>query len=84
MKGGNQIDPTTHKTGLTFGINSTKCPPQVKELVSFEEDLIKLIKNIRFWKVGNKFQRTHAKDLKHIRSSKKFNCSRQNVKNVSP
>ena len=48
MKGRNQTDPTTHKTGMTFGINTAKCPPQVKELVSFEEDLIKLIKNIRF------------------------------------
>ena len=57
MKGGNQTDPTTHKTGLTFGINSAKCPPQVKELLAFEEDLIKLVKHIRFRKVNNKFQR---------------------------
>ena len=66
VKGGNQTDPTTHKTGLTFGINSAKCPPQVKELVPFEEDLIKLVKNIRFRTVDNKFQRTLAKDLKDI------------------
>ena len=72
MKGGNQTDPTTHKTGLTFGINSAKCPPQVKELVPFEEDLIKSVKNIRFRKVDNKFERTLAKDLKDIRSSKKL------------
>ena len=37
MKGGNQTD-LPHKTGLTFGINSAKCPPQVKELVPFEEN----------------------------------------------
>ena len=48
MKGGNQTYPATHKTGLKFGINSAKCPPQVKELVPFKEDLIKLVKNIRF------------------------------------
>ena len=71
MKGGNQFDPTTHKTVLTFGINSVKCPPQVKELVPFEEDLIKLIKNITFQKVDNKFQGMFAEDLKDIRSSKK-------------
>ena len=71
MKGENQIEPTTHKTGLTFGLNSTKCPPQIKELVPFEEDFIKLIKNLRFRKVDNKFQRALAKDLKDIRSSKK-------------
>ena len=60
-----------HKTGLTFGLNSTKCPPQLKELVPFEEDSIKLKKNCRFWKVDNKFQRTLAQDLKDIRSSNK-------------
>ena len=27
MKGGNQTEPTAYKTGFTFGLNSTKCPP---------------------------------------------------------
>ena len=44
---GNQTEPTAHKAGFTFGLNSSKCPPQVKELVPFEEDLIKLVKNLR-------------------------------------
>ena len=43
----------------------------MKELVPFEEDLIKLVKNLRLRKVDNKFQRTLAKDLKGIRSSNK-------------
>ena len=72
MKGGNQTEPTAQKTGFTFGVNSTKCPPQVKELVPFEEDLIQLVKNLRSQKVNSKFQRTLAKDLKGIRSSKKL------------
>ena len=55
MKVQNQTEPITHKTGLTFGLNSAKYPPQVKELVPFEEDLIKLVKNLRFRKVDNKF-----------------------------
>ena len=46
MKGRNQTESTAHKTGFAFGLNSTKCPPQVKELVPFEEYLIKLVKNI--------------------------------------
>ena len=84
MEGGNRTEPATHKTGLTFGLNSPKCSPQVKELVLFEEDLIKLVKHFRLEKVINKFQITLAKDLKGIQSSKKnFNCSRQNVKYVS-
>ena len=70
MEGGNRTEPTTHKTGLTFCLNSPKCSPQVKELVPFEEDLIKLVKHFRFKKVDNKFQITLAKDLKDIQSSK--------------
>ena len=45
---GNQTEPTAHKAGFPFGLNSSKCPPQVKELVPFEEDLIKLVKTLRF------------------------------------
>ena len=33
MKCGNETEPATHKTELTFGLNSTKFPPQVKELM---------------------------------------------------
>ena len=55
MKDGNQTEPTTHKTGLIFDLNSAKCLPQVKELVPFEKDLIKLVKIIKFRKVDNKF-----------------------------
>ena len=47
VKGGNQTEPTAHKALFTFGLNSSKCPPQLKELVPFEEDLIKLVKNLR-------------------------------------
>ena len=71
MEDGNRTEPITHKTGLTFGLNSPKCSPQVKDLVPFEEDLIKLVKYFRFEKEDNKFQITLAKDLKDIQSSKK-------------
>ena len=50
MKGENQTESTAHKTGFTFGLNSTKFPLQVKELVPFEDDLIKFVKNLRFRK----------------------------------
>ena len=43
-----QTEPHAHKTGLTIDLTSTKCLPQVKELVPFEEDLIKLARNLRF------------------------------------
>ena len=37
MKDGNQIEVTVHKSGFTFGENSTKCPPEVTDLMPFEE-----------------------------------------------
>ena len=66
MKSGYQTEPIAIKIGLTFDLNSTKCPPQVKELMPFQEDLIKLVKNLRFRKVDNKFQRTLAYLKMHI------------------
>ena len=57
-KGRSQAEPTTHKNGLAVGLISTKFPPQVKELVLFEEYFIKLLRNLRSPKVDNKFQRT--------------------------
>ena len=35
MKSGYQTEPIAIKIGLTFDLNSTKCPPQVKELMTF-------------------------------------------------
>ena len=50
-KGGNQTELTIYKTGLTFVLNIPN---------------VKLIKNLRFRKESNKFQRTLAKDVKKI------------------
>ena len=37
MKARNQTEPTAQKTRLTFGLNSTKCQWQPKELMPFED-----------------------------------------------
>ena len=82
MKNGNQTEPTAHKTGLKFGLNSTKCSPQVKQLVPFEENFKNLVKNLRLRKVDNKFQSTLAKDLKDIRSSNKTLSAASKTSNI--
>ena len=46
MKNENQTQPTVPKTWLPFGLNNTKCPPHIKDLVLFAENLIKLVKNL--------------------------------------
>ena len=39
-----------------YGLKSNKCHPQIKELIRFEDDLIDLVKNLKFRKVRNHFQ----------------------------
>ena len=48
----------------------------------FEEDLRKLVKNLRFRKVDNKFQRKLAKNLKGIRSSNKNLTAADKMSNI--
>ena len=52
-------------------MTSNKCSPQLKELIPFKDDLIDLVKNIKFRKVRNDFQMKLHEDLRKVRSSKK-------------
>ena len=58
-------------SGSVYGLNSNKCPRQLKELIPFEDDLVDLVKNIKFRKVRNDFQMKLHEDLRKVRSSKK-------------
>ena len=58
-------------SGSEYGLKSNKCPPQLKELIPFEDDLVELVKNIKFRKVRNYFQMKLREDLREVRSSKK-------------
>ena len=50
---------------------SNKCPLQLKELIPFEDDLVDLVKNIKFRKVRSDFQMKLREDLRKVCSSKK-------------
>ena len=52
-----------------FGLNSRKCPPQIVEMREFEDDLLRMIENIKFRNVNDQFQASLATDLKKITSS---------------
>ena len=52
-----------------FGLLSNKTPPTILELKAFEEDVLKIIENIKFRDTKNNFQETLASDLKKINSS---------------
>ena len=50
---------------------SHKTPPPINEFSSFENDLIELVKNIKFRTVENQLQRTLKSDIKLIQQSNK-------------
>ena len=40
-----------------YGLKSLNCPPQVKELIQFESDLLDIIKSLKFRKTRSIFKR---------------------------
>ena len=55
----------------TFGINTAKCPQQIKEIASFEKDLLDLVKNIKLWKIQSDCQTKLSEDVNTILKSEK-------------
>ena len=56
----------------TFGFKSKFLPKLEEELKTFENDMFNLVKQVRFRKVNNKFQKMIKNDVKMIRNSKKI------------
>ena len=54
-----------------YGLKSETTPKQLKELAPFEEDLIRLLKEIKFRKVTNDFQKKLSDDIRKIKRSEK-------------
>ena len=54
-----------------YGLKSPYSPRQVKELIPFENDLVELIRNIKFRKIRNNFQEKLKEDIKLIKKSNK-------------
>ena len=67
----NNGDDTQKENSSRYGIKSNICPPQVKELIAFEEGMIDLVHQIRFRKVKRNFQRKLSKSFKTLKSSNK-------------
>ena len=57
LKGEKNQENTNH-----FGLSSNKTPPTILELKPFEEDVLKLLENIKFRDTKNYFQETSAND----------------------
>ena len=55
-----------------YGFKRMKCPSPVKALVSFENDMMDMIKNLEFKRVNNEFQSNLRNDIRQIRRSNKL------------
>ena len=53
----------------TYGLKSLNCPPQVKELIQFESDLLDIIKSLKFRKTRSHFQKRLKDDINTIHNA---------------
>ena len=69
MRNDNEDDdqPKTER----YGLKSEATPAQLKELIPFEEDLINMVREIKFREVKNDFQKKMAEDIRKIKRSQK-------------
>ena len=54
-----------------YGLKYSKSPAQVKELFHFENNLFQLVKDVKFRKTRNEFQKKLKDDAQKIRNSEK-------------
>ena len=70
------------RTKENYGFKSRKCPPQIKEMEAFENDLLDMTRNITFRKNYNEFQKLMNNDIKSVKSSKKAFIAADKTRNM--
>lgn len=55
-----------------YGFKTKKCPPQVKDMIKFEEDMHELVKSVQFKRVKNEFLNKLKEDAREINQSSKL------------
>ena len=66
----------------TYGFRTRNCPPTSEGLKGFEEDLMRMIRNIEFRNTTNDFQETVKQDIQAIRQSGKVIVSADKSANM--
>ena len=64
-----------------FKLKTRKCPPQIPDMKDFEKDLLKLIQNIQYRTVSDKFLYELHENINKIRSLDKFFVSADKTQN---
>ena len=76
------LNPNLSKSSKkTFGLNTSKVPPTVKELKHLQDGLCEIAKNLEFRDVSNQFQNKLKDDLKDIKNEKKVIISADKTRN---
>ena len=55
-----------------YGLKNLNCPPKMKEMTNFENDLTILLKSIKFPVTKSSFQQQLTKDIKTIRTPRQL------------
>ena len=66
----------------TFGFQSTNVPLPVNELADFEKDMMQMVKNIQFLKIGNNLQQKVKDDIKDMKSINKVFVPADKSRNI--
>ena len=76
-------NPSDEERRDNYGFNSEKTPPPVKDLLAFEADMYKLIKNIEYKRhFSNSLQQKMNKDIKDMKSSGCFYVQADKTTNI--
>ena len=57
-------------TPENYGLKSLNCPPKIKEMKNFENDLTNVLKSIKFRATKSSFQRQLTEDIRTIKNTK--------------
>ena len=71
-----------HNNPLHYIFKSRKSPPQHKELIEFENDLVKLMQNLKFKHFSNDFQDHMKSDIESIKKSKNIYIFADKTNNI--
>ena len=75
---------TNNNSSERYGLKTLECPKQVQELVPFENDLIDILKVIKFCKVKNQFLTELKNNIKTVKQSKKTLTFADNTSSMYP
>ena len=72
----------SNSTKESYGFKSKKCPPVVKEMSNFGEDLRLMIKNLEYREVKNSFSKKLANDVKLVKNTKELLVNADKSRNI--